>query len=282
MFMRQVMLLCLVCCAFMWGDAAGTTRYCPADTLIFDHNPQAGRFLLVRGMRMYVEVYGHGQPLLLIHGNGGSIASFYRNIPYFSQHYRVIAADSRAQGRSEDPEDSLSFEMMADDEAALLDSLHIPKAYVLGWSDGGIVALDLAIRHPSKVIKVASTGANLWPDSTALAPSVWMDMVHYYQQHKNDPRPDPAARNSWKIFMLDYDQPHIPLSALHGISCPALIMAGDHDLIRLQHTVAIYRNIPRAYLWIVPNSGHATLQEHTHAFNRMVNWFFQTPYSIPN
>lgn len=85
-----------------------------------------------------------------------------------------------------------------------------------------------------------------------------------------------------KIFMLDYDQPHIPLQALNGISCPALIMAGDHDLIRLRHTVAIYRNIPKAYLWIVPNSGHATLLEHSFMFNHLVDRFFRTTYKTPH
>ena len=89
--------------------------------------------------------------------------------------YKVIATDSRAQGKSVDTRDSLSFEMMADDEAALMDAMHIDSAYVLGWSDGGITALVMAIRHPGKVIKLASTGANLWPDSTAIVPSAWRD-----------------------------------------------------------------------------------------------------------
>src|SRR5258708_33491580 len=117
---------------------------------------------------MYCEIYGHGKPLLLIHGNSGSINAFAGNIPFFSQKYKVIALDSRAQGKTIDTKDSLSFEMMADDEAALLDALHIDSAYVLGWSDGGNNGLLLAIRHPEKVIKLVTTGANLWPDSTAL------------------------------------------------------------------------------------------------------------------
>lgn len=96
-------------------------------------------------------------------------------IPYFSQLYKVIAVDSRAQGKTTDISDSLSFEMMADDEAALLDQMHIDSAYVIGWSDGGIIALLLAMRHPSKVIKFASTGANIWPDSTAILPSLWKE-----------------------------------------------------------------------------------------------------------
>jgi pimeloyl-ACP methyl ester carboxylesterase len=244
----------------------------------YGNNPRAGKYYAIRGFKMYVEQYGHGKPLLLIHGNGGDISAFKDNIPYFARRYHVIAADSRAQGKSIDNGDSLSFEMMADDEDALLDAMHIDSAYVIGWSDGGIVALELAMRHPDKVIKLASTGANLWPDSTALMPSVWLDMQQYYNSNKNKVFTTPQEKNDWKIFMLDWLQPNIPLSALHEIKCPALIIGGDHDVIRIEHTVQIYQNIPRAYLWIVPNSGHATLQEHTYDFDRIVNRFFRIPY----
>src|SRR5205085_12530655 len=127
------------------------------------------------------------------------------------------ATDSRAHGRSIDTNDSLSFEMMADDEAALLDSMHIDSAYVLGWSDGGIVALALAMRHPDKVIKLASTGANLWPDSTAIIPSLWMDEKHTYDSLHTTTFATAKEKNDWKVFMLDWLQPNIPLSALGAI-----------------------------------------------------------------
>src|ERR1700761_8139969 len=142
-------------------------------TIKYGNNPAAGKYYDVRGIKMYCEVYGTGKPLLLIHGNGGSIEAFRKNIPYFAKKYMVIAVDSRAHGKSTDPRDSLSFEMMADDFAALLDKMNIKSSYVIGWSDGAINALLLAIRHPDKVIKLAATGANLTPDSAAFAPGVW-------------------------------------------------------------------------------------------------------------
>src|SRR5450432_3126606 len=111
----------------------------------YGDNIVAGKFYNIRGIKIYCEIYGSGRPLLMIHGNGGSIESFKNNIPYFSKKYKVIVADSRSQGKSKDGNDSLSFEMMADDEAVLLDVLHIDSAYVLGWSDCGINALLLAI-----------------------------------------------------------------------------------------------------------------------------------------
>jgi pimeloyl-ACP methyl ester carboxylesterase len=244
----------------------------------YGNNPAAGKYYDVRGIKMYTEVYGTGKPLLLIHGNGGSIDAFTETIPYFSKKYKVIAVDSRAHGKSIDTKDSLSFEMMADDFSELLTKMHIDSAYVIGWSDGGINALVLAMRHPDKVIKLASTGANLTPDSLGLMPSVWKDMVKQYNTDKDKPRTTAKEKNDWKIFMLDYVQPNIPFAALKAIKCPSLIICGDHDLIPIEHTTKIYQSIPRAYLWVVPNSGHATLIEHHDEFNNLVDEFFTKPY----
>ena len=248
----------------------------------YGNNPAAGKYYNIRGIKMYCEVYGKGKPLLMIHGNGGDISAFSKNIPYFSKKYMVIVPDSRAQGKSTDDRDSLSFEMMADDFAALLDVMHIKSSYVIGWSDGGINALLLAMRHPEKVIKLASTGANLWPDSTALIPKYWIGERDDYNASKNKIFKTAKEKNDQKIFLLDWVQPNIPLLALRKIKCPSLIISGDHDLIVIQHTVLIYQNIPHAYLWILPDSPHGTLQAHAAEFNKKVDEFFTTPFHIWN
>ena len=245
----------------------------------YGNNPAAGHYLQTRGFRMYYETYGQGQPLLLFHGNGASISSMGNQIPYFSKYYQVIAIDSRAHGKSQDPSDSLTFEMIADDFNALLDSLHLDSCYVIGWSDGGIDALMLAIRHPDKVKKMAFTGANLWPDTTGLTPFVF----HLIQQGNVDLRAkprSPSVLNALKISDLDLYQPHITLGQLHGISCPALVIGGDHDVIPVSHTVLIAENIPRSYLWIVPNSGHSVPVFKKDAFNENVQAFFSKPYRV--
>jgi len=244
----------------------------------YGSNPAAGKYYDIRGFRMYCETYGNGPPLLLIHGNNGSIGSFAHNIPYFAKKYRVIAADSRAQGRSTDNSDALTFEMMADDEAALLDALHAHSAYVIGWSDGGINGLLLAMRHPEKVIKLAVTGANLRPDASAFAPGVWQDAKTAYDAGKDRPRKTDKEKNDWKLFLLDWNQPHIALAGLRSIRCPSLVICGDHDLISIDHTVKIFQNIPEGALWVVPQSGHATLVEHADEFNRVVDDFFSKPF----
>lgn len=240
-------------------------------------NDKAGHYLATRGVRLYYEVYGKGEPLLLLHGNGGSIASMANQIPFFSQHYQVIAIDTRTHGRSKDPSDSLSFEQIVDDFNALLDSLHLDSAYVIGWSDGGIDALLLAIRHPDKVKKMAFTGANLWPDTTALSPYVWNMMLQQKPQIDKMPR-TPANLNQKKIFDLDFYQPHITLDQLHHITCPTLVIGGDHDVIPVRHTVLIAENIPQCYLWIVPNSGHSVPVFKKDRFNALIEDFFKYPY----
>jgi len=244
----------------------------------YGNNPATGKYYPVRGIRMYTEVYGHGKPLLFIHGNGSSIKAFASNIPYFSKKYKVIAVDSRAHGKTTDDQDSLSFEMMADDFAALLDAMHIDSAYVIGWSDGGINALLLAMRHPDKVLKLVSTGANLSPDSNALIPPTWIDEKKEFDSDKNKPRITAKEKNDWKVFLLDWLQPNVPLDNLKAIRCPSLIVCGDHDVITIEHTTAIYRHIPLAYLWILPHSGHSTITEHRDEFNQMTDSFFKEPF----
>lgn len=257
------------------GSVALTQESAP---IPYDHNPAAGRFYNINGFKMYTEVYGNGPPLLMIHGNNGDMSAFAKNIPYFAEHYKVILADSRSQGRSVDPNHQLTFEMMADDYAALLDAMHIPSAYVIGWSDGGINALLLAIRHPDKVKRLASTGANLWPTSDAFKPGVWDEEKKEFQAGLYKNYATDKEKNDRKLFLLDWQEPHITLAQLHTIQSPSLIICGDHDLISIEHTVLIFQNIPHSNLGVVPNSGHGTLIEHADDFNRLVDKFFTEPY----
>jgi len=154
------------CIYLVSGLHLAEAQIATAENSVYGKNQQAGHYIRLRGINLYYETYGQGSPLLMLHFNGGSISAFSCNIPYFSRYYKVIAVDSRAHGKTIDNGDSLTFEMMADDFNALLDSLRLDSCYVIGWSDGGISGLLLAIRHPDKVKKLAVTGANLWPDTT--------------------------------------------------------------------------------------------------------------------
>lgn len=248
-----------------------------ASAINYGSNVSAGKYISTRGIKFYYEVYGKGEPLLLIHGNGGSISSMNHQIPYFSKYYRVIAVDSRAQGKSIDYGDSLTYEMMADDLNAVLDSLHADSAYVIGWSDGGINGLLLALRHPEKVKKLAETGANLIPDTSVFDPGVNAFMEQTVNELKGNT--DKNSKNEFKLVHMMQIEPNIPAASLRIIQCPVFVIGGDHDAILPSHTLEIFNNINEAYLWIVPKSGHATLQRYDAEFNEKVHDFFTHPYT---
>lgn len=250
----------------------------PFDTTIYGRNDKVGKYADIRGFKMYYEEYGKGAPLLIIHGNGGSINNFLYQIPYFEQKYHVILADSRAQGKSVDKGDSLSYEMITDDLNALLEKLHLDSCYVIGWSDGGINGLLLAIRHPDKVKKLAVTGANLWPDSTAVNPVGYKWALQMNKDLEAKSNKTPEEKNDLKVIHLLSYEPHITLQQLSTIKCPSLIISGDHDVILPEHTLLIARNIPQSYAWILPNSGHSTPIFYKDEFNKKVDEFFSKPY----
>ncbi len=274
--MRHTSLLCAVLILFCFY----TCKQTDDQPVSYGSNASTGKYYDIRGIKMYCEIYGEGQPLLIIHGNGGSIKEFSSNIPYFSKKYKVIIADSRAQGKSADLGDSLTYEMMADDYAALLTELKMDSANVIGWSDGGINGLLLAMRHPEKVKKLAITGANLQPDTTAVVKEIMDLFSPDYEKAKTKTNRTDKEKNEWKLLRLLMEQPHISTSDLGKIACPTLVIGGDHDVIREEHTMLIYHSIPNAYLWILPNSGHSTPIMYKDIFNSTVDDFFNKPYRI--
>jgi pimeloyl-ACP methyl ester carboxylesterase len=237
-------------------------------------NKAAGKYYNIRGFKMYCEIYGTGKPLLMIHGNDGSISTFSGLIPHFADQYKVIVADSRAQGKSTESKDSLSYEMMADDFAALLDQMHIDSAYVIGWSDGGVNAILMALRHPEKVKKMAISGAVLSPDSNIIDPTEWASSKKVYVRLKSIVTKTAKDKYDWKLVRFEMEQAPISLTSLHTIRCPTLVIGGDHDIINPKHTRLIQQNIPNSRLWIVPNSGHGTFFEHRRKFLNKVDDFF--------
>ena len=247
------------------------------DSSIYGRNEKAGKWAQLRGIKMYYEIYGKGEPLLIIHGNGGSINNFLYQIPYFEKKYKVIIADSRGHGKTLDNGDSLTYEMMADDYAALLDLLKIDSANVIGWSDGGINGLLLAMRHPSKVKKLAVTGANLSPDTSAVHPFAYNWAQNYNKSLAKKAVNDTVKAMRKQARLLSFE-PNINPADLKGIKCPTLVISGDQEVILAKHTLLIAQNIPKANLWIVPNSGHSVPITYKDEFNVTVDRFFKTPY----
>jgi pimeloyl-ACP methyl ester carboxylesterase len=281
--MKQIKSLLSILLVTLTGVAcAQQEETIKADTVTYGKNAAVGKYAEIRGFKMYYEVYGKGEPLLIIHGNGGSIKDFRYQIPYFAKKYQVILADSRAQGKSNNDKDTLSYEMMSDDLNALMDQLKIKNANVIGWSDGGIEGLLLAMRNPDKVKMLAVTGANLWPDSTAVYPYlqdfILKQNVFSADSLKRMKNPSRQIKDQVLLLHLLSYEPHIKARALHKISCPTLVIGGDHDVIQTEHTMLIAKNIPKSYLWILPNSGHSTPIYYRDMFNQVIGDFFTKPY----
>lgn len=244
----------------------------------YGSNPAAGKTFIHDGVTLYYEVYGQGEPVLLVHGNGGSIAWLKAQIEYFRTRYRVIAMDSRDQGKSSDSPGAITYEKMTDDLAALLDHLKSPPVNVLGWSDGGIEALLLGIRHPAKVKKIAAMAANLEPGDAAIYPEVLSTFKSMMDAMPAAARATPEGRRALKAMQMLFDEPHIAPAALEAITAPTLVLAGDHDVIRDGHTLEIYQHLPNGQLCIFPDATHMIPYDDPARFNAAVDRFFRTPF----
>ncbi len=246
------------------------------DTTKFGNNAAVGKYAEIRGFKMYYEIYGKGEPLLLLNGNSCSIKHLMCQIAYFSKYYKVIVPDTRAQGKSLYRGDSLTFEMLTDDYYAFLNYLKIDSCNIIGWSDGGNIGLMLAMKHPEKVKKMAVTGANLRADTLGYDPEIYDGGAYRNTLVKEAVTPE--GKNKLLLFDLMYYQRTTDTKKLKNVKCPVLVIAGDHDVIRTSHTLDIAQNIPRSYLWILPNSGHATLILYRDIFNDTVYKFLKSPY----
>ena len=241
-------------------------------------NRAAGPTFVHDGVTLYYETYGAGPPLLIIHGNGQSIGSMSGQIDHFKTRYRVIAMDSRDQGKSGTSQGPITYEKMADDLAALLDHVKAEPADVVGWSDGGIEALLLGIRHPGKVRKLVAMASNLNPGPDALEPELVALVKSMFPAGQVAEPATPEQKRAAKVGGIMLTEPNIDPALLAGITAPTLILAADHDMVRLEHMIAIYRALPNANLAVFPDSSHAVSYDDPELFNATVDRFLQTPF----
>jgi pimeloyl-ACP methyl ester carboxylesterase len=259
----------------------------PPTHISYGNNSPAGNNFTFNGARFYYETYGEGVPLLLIHGNGESIGSFKGQIGDFSRHHRVIAMDSRGQGKSELGSARLTYEQMAEDSNALLDHLGLRQVKVLGWSDGGIIGVLLTIHHPEKVSMLAIMGANLQPDGAY----PWAvdgiarlrDRVTAKLADDKNPK-DLQQQLQLQLQLLDLlgNQPHIPLTDLATITIPTLVMAADRDVIRDEHTLSMFHALPKSQLAVFPGATHMIPEQDPARFNSTVLRFFDRSFTMPD
>ncbi len=241
-------------------------------TVNYGNNKEAGNFKKINGISMYYEIYGSGKPLIFLHGNGGSIKSARGKIDYFKKQFKVIAIDSRGHGKSIDTTTKvLTYVQMADDIKVLMDSLSIDSAFVSGQSDGGILGLLIAIKYPRKIAKLAAFGANIFPGKKAVFDEIDNMVTDTLKVSKDF--------NTKRLYTLLAYQPHIAEKDLSTIKCPVLIMSGDRDAIRLEHSIKIFYNIPKANFFVMPGASHFGSYQKPELFNMVLLDFLNNPFS---
>ena len=217
---------------------------------------------------LFYEERGRGEPLLLLHGNGESHAYFEHQLAYFSSRYRVIAPDTRGHGQSPRGRGEFSIRRFSSDLYDFMRDLGIQSAHLLGFSDGGNIALTFALRHPDMVKSLILNGANLYPSGMKLSVRLPIEIEYRLNRLLGS---DARKR---ELLSLMVNEPQIAPEALQVLNVPTLVIAGTKDMIRKRHTELIARSLPGSKLVFLPGS-HFVAHENPDTFNRAVDKFLE-------
>ncbi len=223
------------------------------------------------GAALTVYQTGGGKPLLLLHGNGETSATYDAVLPALSSAYTVYRMDTRGHGDSTHGSAPLSYALFADDVLTVLDALALPSVCLVGFSDGAITALYAALKDQQRFSALVLCGANLLP--AGLDPAVLQKLTYKYQQLKAASKADPALAPTAELFDLMVHHPNIPPEALSSLSLPALVLAGERDMVLPQHTRLIAESLPKAQLSILPDADHFFIEKQPEAFLSLLTPF---------
>lgn len=213
---------------------------------------------------------GGGPPLLLLHGNGEDGSYFVHQMDAFSLHYTVYAIDTRGHGRSPRGDAPFTMEQFARDLLEFMDEEAIQRANILGFSDGGNIALTFALRYPARLRSLILNGANLFPGGVKRR--VQLPIILGYHAASLLARLDPKAVPKRELLALMVEQPDIPPAALAALQVPTLVIAGTRDMIAESHTRLIHRSIPGSRLALVEGD-HFIAAKQSGLFNKAVERF---------
>lgn len=223
------------------------------------------------GTSLFYQVYGSGEPLILLHGNGGSSSYFKAQIKAFSRYFKVIAMDSRDHGKSGNQETYLSFNLMARDVLAICQQEGVSQVNLLGFSDGANLALTFAVLYPQYVDKLVLNSGNLEPEDLKW----WtrrLSQAGYWVMSLMAGISKVAAHFA-RLLSLIVRPLDLTLEDLKKLNRPTLVIAGERDSIKISHTVALAEILPDAELEIVPHVGHTLAKKQPEVFNRRVLQF---------
>lgn len=230
----------------------------------------------INGLRMYYEIYGEGRPLILLHGAYMTIDTMGPILPGLAATRQVIAAEQQGHGHTADIDRPITYEQMADDTAALLAHLDIGEADVFGFSMGGAIALQLAIRHPGVVGKLVVASTSYTSDGMhqvavemfpSITPELFAGSPIEEAYLRNAPNPDDFPQLVEKLKQLDTTEFAWPADDIRGIAAPTMILLGDSDGIRLEHAVELFKllgggvmgdlqGMPTSQLAVLPGTAH--------------------------
>lgn len=197
----------------------------------------------VNNIELNYETYGNGLPIILVHGNGETHEIFDKLVEKLKVNYKVYAIDSRCHGKSQNTQ-TISYDLMAEDIIAFIKELNITSPTFYGFSDGGIIGLLIAIKHPNLLSNLIISGANISPDAITKPMMLFIRSSYFFTRNK--------------LIKLMITEPNISLEELHKITIPVHILVGEKDCICLEHTQLIADNIKNSTLEIIKNETHGS------------------------
>jgi len=239
-----------------------------------------GEYVDIDGVNTWFDEDGSGDPLILLHGGLCTNETWAAQMPVFAERFRVFAPERRGHGHTGDQPGPITYAAMATDTIGFLDKVVGGPAHLVGWSDGGIVGLMVAIARPDLVRKLVVIGAN--SDTTGIVPEVDDMFAHLspsgdemamfrglYELHSPD-GPDHWPVVFAKFVEMTQREPHIAIADLARISAPTLVVVGDDDMVTIEHTALLYRTIPNSELAVIPGTSHTVVMEKPDLLNRIV------------
>ncbi|HSE09580.1 MAG TPA: alpha/beta hydrolase [Nocardioidaceae bacterium] len=243
-----------------------------------------GEYVDVGPVHMWFETRGQGENLVLMHGGLDTNASWAAQMDPLSKHFRVFAPERRGHGHTPDVEGALSFRVMTEDAVAFIERVVGTPVHLVGWSDGAIVGLLVALDRPDLVRKLVLIGCNV--EQEALVPQARdiadepADSPMYQPLRAVYEAVSPDGPDHWpalyeKLTSMWRREPHIPLEDLARVRSRSLVMVGDDDLVKLEHSIAMYRAIPDAELAVVPGTSHVAPMEKPDLVNHILTDFLR-------
>jgi pimeloyl-ACP methyl ester carboxylesterase len=228
-------------------------------------------WIMIHGHRMYYAAVGSGRTLVLLHGGGDSGEhSFEQQIEMLSVHHRIIAPDQVGQGHTPDGPGPLSYTHMMEDTVAVIRVLRLHNVDVIGFSDGGIIGLMLAARYPQLVRRLIISGVNIAPEGLT-------DEQREELRASQAPTPKSIDDKLAQLWLTSPTKDELSIDILSTIHIPVLVISGDRDAIRLEHTLEIYHALPDSELCVLPGTDHGTFSGRPEWLNPIITDFLDRP-----